>query len=129
MATRAIIAAMAAIAQRGAATATAVAAFLGTRATAAAQQATAALATRATSSGTGQCLIVNAHEGDSDDREESRDSQQNNSIHSKFLQVQTGTVSEITFPMDPRPSTSSQFQTGRHTAWRTIYSLQDPLTT
>jgi hypothetical protein len=60
-------------------------------ATAAAVFATAAAIAAATAMAEGQGLALTAHEGDTDQGEENRDTQHNDTIHSQILQLLTGT--------------------------------------
>jgi hypothetical protein len=81
-----------------AAVATAVAAMMATMmATTTAATAIAAVAAVAAAAATmteGHRLVVTAQEGDADDREENRETENNNTIHPQILQLLTGTVSE-----------------------------------
>ena len=84
-----------AIAVAAASVVTAVAAVAAAAALAAIAARAAAGAAVATMASNG--LVLTADEGDANDREKHRDPEHNKSIHPKFLQLRTGTVSEIRF--------------------------------
>jgi hypothetical protein len=78
-----------------AAVATAVAAMMAAVMATAAAIATVAMARAAAATMTeGHRLVVTAQQGDADDREENRETKNNNTIHPQILQLLTGTVSE-----------------------------------
>jgi len=58
--------------------------------------AVAAVAAAAATMTEGHRLVVTAQEGDADDREENRETKNNNTVHPQILQLLTGTVSETT---------------------------------
>ena len=62
-----------------------------TTAAVAAVAATIAAAAATTTMTEGHRLVVTAQEGDTDDREENRETKNNNTVHSQILQLLTGT--------------------------------------
>lgn len=70
----------------------------------------ATAATMATVTGDGHVLFT-AHEGDTDDREENRDTKTKNTIHSKLLQLKTGTYHAKSIC---RLLPASRFATAKH---------------
>ena len=89
--TAAAIAAAAAVAT---AVATAMAAAIAVMTTVAATARAAAIAVAAATMTEGRSLVLTAHEGDSNQCEKDRNTQNDDTIHSQILQLLTGTVSE-----------------------------------
>ena len=81
----------AAVATAVAAAVMAAIAVVATTAAVAAVAATIAAAAATTTMTEGHRLVVTAQEGDTDDREENRETKNNNTVHSQILQLLTGT--------------------------------------
>jgi hypothetical protein len=93
----ATIPAMAAVAAAAAARARAAATVVAAAAVAGRVAAVAAIAAAAAEQ-TGLRLILTAHEGDPNQREKDRDTQNNNTVHPRILQLLTGTSKRENYP-------------------------------